>query len=120
MRIEGRRIGIDDPDSLTQLELMILSPCAGAEVSAARFSDPRLQRRLGRLLADLEAQPAASLPQACQSWAATKAAYRFLAHPDCTVAHLLPALVRPALREAARLGTAVVAHDTTTLTFTHL
>jgi hypothetical protein len=100
--------------------MVIPSSYCKAEVAAARFTDPRLHRRLQRLLAALQDRPAASLPQACQSWAATKAAYRFLAHPPCRVANLLPAFVVPSVTEASRADTVVVPHDTTTLTFTNL
>ncbi len=44
------------------------------------FKDERLGRRFKTLLADIGGAIGASLPLACQDWANTKAAYRFLAN----------------------------------------
>lgn len=59
------------------------------ELGHARLGDQRLVRRLVGLLRDFYAQPQASIPQACQSRAKTKAAYRFLEHPKMTLAKVL-------------------------------
>jgi hypothetical protein len=48
------------------------------ELSGCRFKDKRLERRLQTLLAQLASRPGGSIPLACQDWANTKAAYRFL------------------------------------------
>ncbi|KDB10588.1 transposase, IS4 family [Burkholderia sp. lig30] len=42
------------------------------------LGDPRRDRRAKALLKRLAAQPAASIPGACEGWTATTAAYRFL------------------------------------------
>ena len=83
-------------------------PCF-VDPSAAAFTDPRLRSRLQTLLEQLDRHPGCSLPQACQGWAATKAAYRFFAHPQTTVAHLLPAFVGPAVRRAGPLWSSAAA-----------
>ena len=54
-----------------------LSAWAEHELRFADLGDLRLNRRLRRLVSDLAAQPETSVPLACGSWAATKAAYRF-------------------------------------------
>ena len=59
------------------------------EFGGARVGDERLRQRLLILAGDLGAQPGASLPQACQSRAKTKAAYRFLDHPNTSMDALL-------------------------------
>jgi hypothetical protein len=59
------------------------------ELGHARLGDQRLVRRLVGLLRDFYAQPQASIPQACQNRAKTKAAYRFLEHPKMTLAKVL-------------------------------
>jgi hypothetical protein len=90
------------------------------ECAAANFSNTLLCKRLGIIMADLQDRPGCSLPQACRSRAALKAVYRFVAHPQTAVDHLLPAFVRPA---AALLGDApwaLVVHDSTSFNFTHL
>lgn len=50
------------------------------EVVGAGFSDPRLQRRFSAVVEQLARKTGASIPWACQDWAAVKAAYRFLAN----------------------------------------
>ena len=45
------------------------------------FKDERLGRRFKTLLSDIGGAIGASLPFACQDWAATKAAYRFFTNP---------------------------------------
>jgi hypothetical protein len=49
-----------------------------------------VSRRWVRLAEDLSAHPTASLPQACQGWAETKAAYRFLAREELDGRAILP------------------------------
>lgn len=48
------------------------------ELKGCEFKDDRLERRLRELLARLASSPGGSIPFACQDWASTKAAYRFL------------------------------------------
>src|SRR5262245_45013599 len=94
------------------------SPC-GADVSQALLP-PNLPPRLGTLLGQVPDRPGCSPPQACQSWAATKAAYRFFDRPPTAVANLLPALVRPAVRRARGWREVLVPHDSTSFNYTHL
>ena len=47
---------------------------AEEELGSADLGDGRVSRRLVRLAEDLSANPTASIPQACQGWAETKAA----------------------------------------------
>src|SRR5512135_3204072 len=55
---------------------------AEEELGRADLGDERVSRRLVRLAEDLSARPTASIPQACQGWAETKAAYRFFAREE--------------------------------------
>lgn len=96
---------------------MVVNP---PDYAAAIFSNPLLYKRLEIIMADLQEHPGCSLPQACRSPAALKAAYRFVDHPDTTVPNLLPAFVRPAVVSLSHARLALVVHDTTTLNFTHL
>ncbi|MGH2498434.1 MAG: IS4 family transposase [Ktedonobacteraceae bacterium] len=50
---------------------------AQQEVGQAQLGHRARTRRLVQLVEDLAAHPAESVPQACEEWAATKAAYRF-------------------------------------------
>lgn len=52
---------------------------AEEELGGADLGDERVSRRLVRLAEDLSAHPMVSIPQACQGWAETQAAYRFFA-----------------------------------------
>lgn len=53
---------------------------AAAELGRANLGDARLNRRLVQVAERLGAQPGASIPVACGSWAETQAAYRLLAN----------------------------------------
>ena len=46
------------------------------ELDGGTFPDQRLRTRLGKLLGDLGQRIGATVPTACQDWAATKAACR--------------------------------------------
>jgi len=47
------------------------------ELEYLELGDPRRNQRISQLVSDLADHPQASVPEACGSWAATKAAYRF-------------------------------------------
>src|SRR3954447_19573400 len=86
-----------------------LNSWAAHELRHADLGDTRLNDRLVRLVTDLAARPAASVPQAADGWAATKAAYRFwdnqrvtpdtirAPHQRATLARLPPAADGPVL-----------------------
>ena len=57
------------------------------ELAGSRFKDERLGRRLRKL--QMAGAVGASLPLACQDWANTKAAYRFLANEAVSEAEIL-------------------------------
>ena len=48
------------------------------ELADCSFEDERLGKRLRSLLSQFASAPGGSIPLACQDWANTKAAYRFL------------------------------------------
>ena len=50
------------------------------EVAGCQFQDVRHGKRFRTLLGQLSGQIGGSIPFACQDWAATKAAYRFLSN----------------------------------------
>ena len=53
-----------------------------APLCGAELGDRRLKQRLRTMAQDFCARPRASLPQACQSRAKMKAAYRFFEHAE--------------------------------------
>jgi hypothetical protein len=90
-----------------------------AEVGHARLGDHRLTTRLIRLVTDLAAQPTASLPQACGTPAATKAAYRFF-DTETVVPQAIQAAHQQATLQRMRGAPLVLAiQDTTDLDFRH-
>ncbi len=52
----------------------------GREVAGCQFQDVRHGKRFVTLLGQLSGQISGSIPFACQDWATTKAAYRFLSN----------------------------------------
>ena len=88
------------------------------ELGGANFGDKRLTKRFVKLVSDLAAKPEASIPQACEDWASTKAAYRFLDHEKVT-----PEVIRATHREKTvervkEYKTVLAVQDTTVLNYT--
>jgi hypothetical protein len=54
------------------------------EFAGIDLGDARLDRRAKKLIERLAAKPAASIPEACDGWSETCAAYRFLRNTDVT------------------------------------
>lgn len=80
--------------------------------------DARLTRRLVALERDLAAQPFASIPQACGTWAGTKAAYRALSSEAVTPQAIRAAHAEGTVERAHGSETVLVVQDTTCLNFT--
>lgn len=59
------------------------------ELEGCTFDHSRLGERLVKLLGSLSKHVGQSVPLACQDWAATKAAYRFLDNPRVDEAAIL-------------------------------
>ena len=84
------------------------------ELAGSTFADARLGQRLRRLLEQLGGAIGASLPLACQDWAATKAAYRFFDNDRVSEAQILAGhFAATASRVAATEGPILILHDTT-------
>ena len=92
---------------------------AAQELTTPDLGDVRLNKRLVTLLEQLAAQhPAQSLPQACGSWADTKAAYRFMASPKVTPQGIRDAPPFQVLARGRGLQWALLLADTPDLDFT--
>ena len=59
------------------------------ELAGSTFKDERLGRRLRKLLVQMAGAVGAPIPLACQDWANTKAAYRFLSNEAVSEAEIL-------------------------------
>ncbi|WP_193354060.1 IS4/Tn5 family transposase DNA-binding protein, partial [Acidomonas methanolica] len=84
------------------------------ELAGSSLGDSRLDKRLRSVIAALSGKTGATLPFACQDWAATKAAYRFFSNDRVEEAAILAGHF-DATRERfdAAQGTILVLQDTT-------
>ena len=83
------------------------------------YGSPWRVARLAHLITAVAAQPGASLPAACGSWAATKAAYRFFADEAVEPAAIVAAHVEATVARLAQHRLVLVLQDTTELDFSH-
>lgn len=90
------------------------------ELAGCQFKDMRLGKRFRRLLEQLSDGTGQSIPFACQDWANTKAAYRFLANDRVKEDTILAGHFQSTRdRFAATEGDSpiLILHDTTEFTF---
>lgn len=88
------------------------------ELAGSRFRDARLGQRLRTLMTQLAGAVGSPIPMACQDWANTKAAYRFLSNPDVSEHEILDGHFQAtASRVAAVDGPVLVLQDTTEFSF---
>jgi hypothetical protein len=88
------------------------------ELDEVQFPDRRLRARLGKILGDLGRRVGATVPMACQDWAATKAAYRFFSNPRVDEGIILAGhFAATKARFAATPGPILVLHDTSEFSF---
>ena len=90
---------------------------AQEEFAHAQLPDQRLVARLITMATDFAQQPTATLPQACGSWAKTKAAYRFFDHDGLTPEALLASHVQATVQRAAAHRLVLCVQDTSTLNY---
>lgn len=88
------------------------------ELRGCEFPDERLSKRFKMIIEQLATGIGRSLPFACQDWANTKAAYRFLDNPRINEAEILKGHFQATYKRfTASPGTILVLHDTTEFTF---
>src|SRR4051794_21686431 len=88
------------------------------ELDEGEFPDRRLRARLGKILADLGRRIGATVPMACQDWAATKAAYRSFSNRRVDEGIILAGhLAATRARFAATAGPILVPHATSEFSF---
>jgi len=88
------------------------------ELEGCEFPDKRLKTRFRKLLGCLSEKIGAALPVACQDWAATKAAYRFLSNSRVNESIILAGhFAATKLRIATTKGPILILHDTTEFSF---
>jgi hypothetical protein len=92
---------------------------AARELQTLDLGDARRTRRLQRLVDCLVAHPQASLPDACRTWAASKAAYRLLDNAAVDPAAIRAAHVDATVARLAGQRRVLLIQDTTSLDFSH-
>lgn len=91
---------------------------AEEELGGAEIGDRRLNRRLVSLAQSFYARPQAHIPQACQSRAETKAAYRFLDHGETSLEVILEPHSQATVERMRREPVILAVQDTTSLNYT--
>jgi hypothetical protein len=91
---------------------------AEEELGQVDIGDTRLNKRLLTLAQAFYARPQANIPQACQSRAETKAAYRFLDHPDTSMDTILEPHYQATVARISREKVILAVQDSTTLNYT--
>ena len=85
-----------------------------AEINSAGFGDARLGERLRKLMSQLDGALGQPIPLACEDWANTKAAYRFLGNPSVNEGPILAGHFQATARRADGSGGLIlVLQDTT-------
>src|SRR3982750_680068 len=88
------------------------------EIAGCSFPDQRLRQRLQQLLQQFSSGLGESIPFACQDWASTKAAYRFLSNPRVNEQAILAGHFESTRSRFAATGSPLlILHDTTEFTF---
>jgi hypothetical protein len=90
---------------------------AQEEFGRADFKDHRLTKRLVTIAQDLYARPQANIPQACQTRAKTKAAYRFFDNSETSMEKILEPHYESTVRRSAAEAVVLAVQDTTTLNY---
>lgn len=88
------------------------------ELESCGLADERLRRRLRVLLERMDGAVGESIPMACQDWASTKAAYRFLSNDRISEAGILAGhFCATASRVKATSGFVLLLQDTTEFSY---
>jgi hypothetical protein len=91
---------------------------AEEELGEAEIGDRRLSKRLVSLAQAFYARPQANVPQACQTRAETKAAYRFFDHPETSLEAILVPHSQATVARMRREAVVLAVQDTTSLNYT--
>jgi hypothetical protein len=90
---------------------------AEAELGGVDLGDLRLNERLLEIARDFYARPQAQIPQASQTRARAKAAYRFFKHPRTCMEDILAAHQKSTWERIAEKKIVLCAQDTTSLNY---
>jgi hypothetical protein len=79
------------------------------------MADKRLHGRLQKVIEALASHPESSIPDSCETWAATQAAYRFLSNPSVTAHDILRGHAQATVERMKQQPVVLVVQDTTFL-----
>jgi len=91
---------------------------AEQELGEVDLGDRRLNKRVVTIAQAFYARPQANIPQACQTRAEAKAAYRFLDHPETSMEAILEAHYQATVARMNREAVVLAVQDTTSLNYT--
>ena len=92
---------------------------AATEFASIDLNDKRLDRRCLKLAEDLGRQPSASINQACEDWADSKAAYRFFDNEQVKPEGVLSPHTQRTLTRMQGHAVVLAVQDTTFFNYTH-
>lgn len=88
------------------------------ELSGCKFEDARLGKRLAQLMRRLSGKVGGTIPLACQDWANTKAAYRFLSNERVDEQTILAGHFQSTRQRVdASVGPLLILQDTTEFSY---
>ncbi len=122
LQADARQVlGVEGPTTVIECvsqEKVAVEDWVEEELGGADFNDARLGKRLISLARDFYARPQASIPQACQTRAKTKGAYRFFDHPETSMEQILAPHREAALGRMRAEPVVLAVQDTTSLNYT--
>ena len=90
----------------------------GNELSGCKFKDKRLEKRFRILCEKLSSSVGQPIPFACQDWANTKAAYRFLSNDNVKEAQIMAGHFQATKKRCLESqGQILVLQDTTEISY---
>jgi len=104
--------------SLAAIEVEELMSWCEEELSTVDLGDKRLDWRIREVATKLAAQPMASINQACEDWADTKAAYRLFANQRVTDEKILKPSQQRTRERMQEYALVLAVQDTTFLDYT--
>ncbi len=104
--------------AMVAMVVMVDEPIIGESFGEVELGDERLNKRLPMLVEAFLERPAASIPEATGSWAATQAAYRFFSNEQVAPEKLIEGLALATARRCLGLPLVLAVQDTTSLDYT--
>ena len=95
-----------------------MSEGIAAELDGIDLGDKRLNQRSRKIIQTLAANPEASVNMACDGWADTIAAYRFMDHPDIEPSQILQPHLEATKQRMCEHPVVLILQDTTEFDFT--